>query len=71
MNTSIQSNPTYERRAIALLALGFGLVGLDRWLIAPLFPQMIRDPGLTYQDLGNVTAVLVLCGACPQSIGIL
>ncbi|MFB9122185.1 MFS transporter [Paraburkholderia dipogonis] len=60
MNTSIRSNSTYERRAIALLALGFGLVGLDRWLITPLFPQMMRDLGLTYQDLGNVTAVLGL-----------
>lgn len=60
MNTNIRSNTTYERRAIALLALGFGLVGLDRWLITPLFPQMMRDLGLTYQDLGNVTAVLGL-----------
>ncbi|WP_175851616.1 MFS transporter [Burkholderia cepacia] len=60
MNTNIRSDLTYERRAIALLALGFGLVGLDRWLITPLFPQMMRDLGLTYQDLGNVTAVLGL-----------
>jgi hypothetical protein len=27
----------YEWQAILLLALGFGLVGLDRWIIAPLF----------------------------------
>ncbi|MFC6948045.1 hypothetical protein ACFQI9_26025 [Paraburkholderia dipogonis] len=67
MNTSIRSNSTYERRAIALLALGFGLVGLDRWLITPLFPQMMRDLGLTYQDLGNVTAVLGLAWGCPRS----
>ena len=31
----------YEWKAVALLALGFGLVGLDRWLIAPLFPSSV------------------------------
>lgn len=60
MSTNIGSDSRYERRAITLLALGFGLVGLDRWLITPLFPQMMRDLNLTYQDLGNVTAVLGL-----------
>ncbi|HEX7912145.1 MAG TPA: MFS transporter [Paraburkholderia sp.] len=67
----------YERRAITLLALGFGLVGLDRWLITPLFPQMMRDLNLTYQDLGNVTAVLglawgafaILMGGISDKIG--
>lgn len=60
MSTNISPDSKYEWRAIALLALGFGLVGLDRWLITPLFPQMMRDLNLTYQDLGNVTAVLGL-----------
>lgn len=31
---------SYEWKAVTLLALGFGLVGLDRWLIAPLFPSI-------------------------------
>ncbi|MFX1674728.1 MFS transporter [Paraburkholderia sp. A2WS-5] len=73
----MRSNSTYERRAITLLALGFGLVGLDRWLITPLFPQIMRDLGLTYQDLGNVTAVLglawgvsaILMGRLSDTIG--
>src|SRR4029079_9692517 len=30
----------YEWKAVLLLGLGFGLVGLDRWIIAPLFPCM-------------------------------
>ena len=27
---------SYEWKAITLLTLGFGLVGLDRWILAPL-----------------------------------
>jgi MFS family permease len=50
----------YEFKAVVLLALGFGLVGLDRFIILPLFPVMMKDLGLDYQDLGNVTAILGL-----------
>ncbi|MEU8785787.1 MFS transporter [Streptomyces sp. NPDC048637] len=48
----------YERSAVLLLALGFGLVGLDRWIISPLFPSMMKDLGLNYQDLGNIVGAL-------------
>ncbi len=51
----------YEWKAVTLLSLGFGLVGLDRWIIAPLFPFMMRDLHLGYQALGNLIAVLGLC----------
>jgi len=50
----------YEFKAVALLALGFGLVGLDRMIIYPLFPVISRDLGLGYQDLGLISAVLAL-----------
>lgn len=50
----------YEWRAVLLLFLGFGLVGLDRWIIAPLFPTMMRDLKLTYQDLGYAVGALSL-----------
>ncbi|MEM9879361.1 MAG: hypothetical protein AAF862_08800, partial [Pseudomonadota bacterium] len=50
----------YEIRAIGLLSVGFGLVGLDRFIIYPLFPVMAEDLGMTYQDLGLVTGVLSL-----------
>jgi hypothetical protein len=36
----------YEWKAVTLLGLGFGLVGLDRWIIAPLFPAIAADLGL-------------------------
>lgn len=52
---------SYEWRAILLLFLGFGLVGLDRWMIAPLFPAIMHDLKFTYQDLGDAVGALALC----------
>src|SRR3977135_817989 len=60
----------YEWKAVLLLGLGFGLVGLDRWIIAPLFPCMVDSGvapgcgapglGLNYQAIGNLVGVLGL-----------
>lgn len=50
----------YEWRAVALLSLGFGLVGVDRFMIMPMFPAMMKDLGLDYQDLGHIAAALAL-----------
>lgn len=50
----------YERKAVGLLALGFGLLGLDRFILNPLFPVMSKDLGLDYQDLGLISGVLAL-----------
>lgn len=55
-----QWDPAYEKRAVGLLALGFGLVGLDRFIINPLFPVMAKDLGLNYQDMGLISAILAL-----------
>jgi MFS family permease len=59
---------SYEWKAVLLLGLGFGLVGLDRWIIAPLFPCMVATDtvpgcgspglGLDYQAIGNLVGVL-------------
>jgi iron complex outermembrane receptor protein len=51
-------NTAYERRAVILLTLAFGLVGLDRWIIAPLAPAMLADLGVSAQDVNNLIAVL-------------
>ncbi len=51
---------SYELKAVGLLAIGFGLVGLDRFIIAPLFPAIAEDLGLNYQDLGLISGVLAL-----------
>lgn len=53
-------NSRQELKSVGLLALGFGVVGLDRFIINPLFPLMQKDLGLTYQDLGLISAVLAL-----------
>ncbi|MGW0712396.1 MFS transporter [Streptomyces sp. NPDC002643] len=58
--TASRSARRYEVRIVSLLAVGFGLVGLDRNIIAPLFPSMVEDLGLTYQDLGIISGVLAL-----------
>ena len=50
----------YEWRAVALLSLGFGLVGVDRFMVMPMFPVMARDLGLDYQDMGHIAAALAL-----------
>lgn len=49
---------SYEWKAVALLALAFGTVGLDRMVLAPLFPFMMKDLKLNYQDLGNIVGIL-------------
>jgi predicted MFS family arabinose efflux permease len=51
---------SYEWKAVTLLGLGFGLVGLDRWIIAPLLPSIIKDLHLDYQDAGNIIGALGL-----------
>lgn len=49
----------YEFKAVLLLTLAFGLVGLDRWILPPLFAaQMGKDLGLTPADLGNLVGAL-------------
>ncbi|MEO1036014.1 MAG: MFS transporter [Pseudomonadota bacterium] len=50
----------YERNAVSVLAVGFGLVGLDRFIINPLFPVIAEDLGLGYQDLGLIAGILAL-----------
>ncbi|MGU7782756.1 MFS transporter [Burkholderia sp. PU8-34] len=49
---------SYEWKIVTLLAIGFGLVGVDRFMIMPLFPVMMHDLKLDYQDLGHITAAL-------------
>ena len=50
----------YELKAVTLLCLGFGLVGIDRFMILPLFPVMAKDLHLDYQDIGQITGILAI-----------
>jgi MFS family permease len=60
----------YEWQIVLLLSLGFGLVGLDRWIIAPLFPAMAKDLGLGYEALGLASGALgIAWGLCSTVFG--
>ena len=67
----------YERRIIIILFLGFGVVGLDRSIIAPLFPYMQADLGLSDGAIGYLAGVLgmvwgifaIVGGAMADKIG--
>ncbi|WP_171524599.1 MFS transporter [Acinetobacter indicus] len=55
----------YEWKIVVLLTLGFGLVGLDRWIIAPLLPSIMKDLSLNYQDVGLIFGALgITWGIC-------
>jgi predicted MFS family arabinose efflux permease len=43
---------------VVLMALGFGLVGIDRFMITTLFPIIAKDLELDYADIGIVTGAL-------------
>ncbi len=45
---------------VAVLALGFGLVGIDRFLISTLYPVIARDLSLSYGDIGTITGALAI-----------
>jgi MFS family permease len=56
--TTAHWDTSYEWKAVVLLGIGFGLVGLDRWIIAPLFPFIAADLGLADGEIGRLTGVL-------------
>lgn len=65
-----QKSATYEIRAVALLALGFGMVGLDRFMISAMYPTIAKDLHLDYQDIGLITGVLAIAwGAASLFMG--
>lgn len=64
------SYPAKEFQIVALMALGFGLVGIDRFLITPLFPVIAKDLGLSYGDIGTISGALALAwGAAALLMG--
>lgn len=48
----------YEWKAVTLLGIGFGLVGLDRWIISPLWPEIYPELGLEPSAIGTLAGVL-------------
>jgi len=57
MKASSRSN---EFASVTVLALGFGLVGIDRFLISTMFPTIARDLHLGYGDIGKIAGALAI-----------
>lgn len=49
-----------ELASVLILALGFGLVGIDRFMISTLFPVIAKDLSLSYSDIGTITGALAI-----------
>jgi len=72
MSTDKPWDVSYEWKALLTMSLAFGLVGIDRFILPPLFPAIMKDLPLTYQDLGNLVAVLgIAWGASAIATGFL
>jgi predicted MFS family arabinose efflux permease len=56
----IQASRSAEIRTVAVLSLGFGLVGIDRFLISTMYPVIARDLHLDYGDIGLITGALAI-----------
>ena len=54
------SELSQEIKVVAIMALGFGLVGIDRFLIGTMFPVIARDLHLNYADIGIITGALAI-----------
>jgi predicted MFS family arabinose efflux permease len=57
MSEVTQTRPR-EFAIVIVLALGLGLVGIDRFLISTLFPAIARDLHLGYGDIGVIAGAL-------------
>ena len=53
----------YENKMVIILSLAFGFVMFDRFALANLQNYIIEDLGLSYQQLGTVTAVFCVTWA--------
>ena len=49
-----------ELKSVAILSAGFGLVGIDRFLISTMFPTIAKELHLNYGDIGTITGALAI-----------
>jgi MFS family permease len=70
-------NTDYEWKVVTLLAIGFGLVGLDRWIISTLWPSMSEELGLAPELIGSLAGYTgiawgifaIICGRISDKVG--
>lgn len=57
-----EHSPITRREVLGVLtlSLGFGLVGIDRFLISTLYPTIAKDLHLGYGDIGTITGALAV-----------
>ena len=61
MNQGPTESATHRGIAtVVVLSLGFGLVGIDRFLISTMYPVIARDLHLSYGDIGTITGALAI-----------
>jgi len=61
IQTKVSAQVTrHEVWGITVLSLGFGLVGIDRFLIATMYPTIAQDLHLNYGDIGTITGALAI-----------
>ncbi len=58
MSTEKPWDVSYEWKALLAMSVAFGLVGIDRFILPPLFPAMMKDLALTYDHLGKLVGIL-------------
>lgn len=58
--SGMRQSARLEARVVIVLALSFGLVGLDRFMISTLFPVIAKELELDYGDIGTITGALAI-----------
>ena len=59
-NPTATWNVQNEWKTVVLMSLGFGLVGIDRFMLLPMFPVIAKELGLDYQDMGIIAGALAV-----------
>ena len=60
MQTSNGWDTRYEFKAVLVMSLAFGLVGLDRFILLPLLPSISKDLGLNYTQGNTLVSALAV-----------
>jgi predicted MFS family arabinose efflux permease len=60
MSTSNGWDTRYEFKAVLVMSLAFGLVGLDRFILLPLLPSISKDLGLNYTQGNSLVSALAV-----------
>jgi len=70
VHSPVNADPAYEWKAVLLLSIGFGLVGLDRWIIAPLAPSIMHELGMSPARINVLVAILgITWGVAAAAMG--